>query len=171
MTDPTPDDLARDLRADAATCIAAAEIAPCDERESGWCRIHDAPRHTPYGRCLVGAILEPAASGWPVAIRRALAAEAERDKLQAFKTWVHQFLDGRGVPADPDPEGTREHGCRIGGRMRWVFAEVARLRAVVQSLAERTAAQSDILTRHAEKPPAPADAWDTAERVGGEGPG
>lgn len=44
----------------------------------------------------------------------------ERDKLLAFKTWVHSWLDANGVPADPDPEKTASTGCRIGGRMEWL---------------------------------------------------
>lgn len=49
---------------------------------------------------------------------------ADRDALaaaQKFKAWVHSFLDSKGVPHDPDPEGNAKHGCRISGRMQWVF--------------------------------------------------
>lgn len=55
---------------------------------------------------------------------RALAAEA-------FKAWVHAFLDERGVPADPDPEANQRSGCRIGCRLRWVFDRVERLKAML----------------------------------------
>src|SRR5687768_11404636 len=39
---------------------------------------------------------------------------AERDALAKFKAWVHDWLTGVGVPHDPDPEHTKEHGCRVG---------------------------------------------------------
>jgi hypothetical protein len=55
-------------------------------------------------------------------LERVRALEAERDELQAFKDWVHAWLDGVGVPHDPDPEHTAEHGCRISGRMRYLLA-------------------------------------------------
>lgn len=45
----------------------------------------------------------------------------ERDALAAFKKWVHDWLDAVGVPHDPEPEHTKEHGCRISGRMRWLL--------------------------------------------------
>lgn len=66
---------------------------------------------------------------WVKATKHQLAtAIAERDaaveakqKAEAFKTWVHAFLDSKGVPANPDPDGNANHGCRISGRMQWVF--------------------------------------------------
>src|SRR4051812_734489 len=45
---------------------------------------------------------------------------AERDALQAFKTWVHEWLDANGVPHDPDPDKTTATGCRIGGRLEYL---------------------------------------------------
>lgn len=61
----------------------------------------------------------------------------ERDQLRAelaerqkFKDWVHQYLDGRGVPHSP-PGTHGEHGCRIGDRMDWVFAQLTELRAAI----------------------------------------
>lgn len=53
-------------------------------------------------------------------------AEKERDHLRAFKAYVHRRLDEEGVPADPDPEHTIEHGCRIEGRLEWCFDRMAR---------------------------------------------
>lgn len=53
---------------------------------------------------------------------------AERDKLQAFKDWVHAYLDGKGVPFHP-PGTHGAEGCRIGDRMDWVFAQFDGLRA------------------------------------------
>lgn len=47
---------------------------------------------------------------------------AELAKAQAFKSWVHDWLDNAGVPHDPEPEHTKEHGCRISGRMQWLLA-------------------------------------------------
>lgn len=46
--------------------------------------------------------------------------EAERDKLQAFKTWVHAYLDAHGVPHHP-PGTHGAEGCRIGDRMDWLM--------------------------------------------------
>lgn len=57
-----------------------------------------------------------------VALARAL--EAERDKLQAFKSWVHDYLDKHGVPTGPGGPHSAE-GCRIGDRMDWVFEQLA----------------------------------------------
>src|SRR6202023_3305898 len=49
--------------------------------------------------------------------------EKDRDKLQAFKSWVHAWLDSYGVPKEfPDGPHTRE-GCRIGDRMEWLRNE------------------------------------------------
>ncbi len=45
---------------------------------------------------------------------------AERDKLQAFKSWVHGFLDNVGVPHHP-PGTHGAAGCRIGDRMDWLM--------------------------------------------------
>jgi hypothetical protein len=36
--------------------------------------------------------------------------------LQAFKDWVHAYLDGLGIPTHPDGPHSKE-GCRIGDRM------------------------------------------------------
>lgn len=46
---------------------------------------------------------------------------AERDKLQAFKDYVHGRLDAAGVPTDPDSPHKAE-GCRIGGRLDILIA-------------------------------------------------
>lgn len=51
----------------------------------------------------------------------------ERDKLLAFKTWVHAYLDARGVPHHP-PGTHGAAGCRIGDRLDHVFAELESLR-------------------------------------------
>lgn len=60
-----------------------------------------------------------------VALAQAAAVlEEERAKLQAFKNWVHDYLDKHGVPADPGGPHTAE-GCRIGDRMDWVFEQLA----------------------------------------------
>ena len=57
-------------------------------------------------------------------------AEAERDKLAAFKAYVHSRLDAAGVTVDPESAHKAE-GCRIGGRLDEVFAERDRLRVGV----------------------------------------
>ncbi len=60
---------------------------------------------------------------------------AERDALAKFKNFVHARLDRGGVPSDPDPEGNKQHGCRIGGRLDWLFerlTESDRLRALLR---------------------------------------
>ncbi len=50
----------------------------------------------------------------------------ERDKLAAFKDYCHARLDAAGVPTDPDSPHKAE-GCRIGGRLDYVFARVKEL--------------------------------------------
>jgi hypothetical protein len=50
---------------------------------------------------------------------------AKVEKLQAFKDWVHAYLDAHGVPRHP-PGTHGAEGCRIGDRMDWLMA---RLRA------------------------------------------
>lgn len=55
------------------------------------------------------------------------SAEAERDKLLAFKSYTHARLDAAGVSADPDSPHKSE-GCRIGGRLDEVFTERDRFR-------------------------------------------
>ncbi len=58
---------------------------------------------------------------WPMSVMRQLEAErAAREKLQAFKDWVHSYLDGVGVPHHP-PGTHGAAGCRIGDRMDWLM--------------------------------------------------
>lgn len=62
-----------------------------------------------------------------VYLRQAIAEirelRAQRDKLQAFKDWVHAYLDSHGVPHHPPgPHGAE--GCRIGDRMDWLMARI-----------------------------------------------
>jgi uncharacterized small protein (DUF1192 family) len=59
--------------------------------------------------------------------------KAEVEKLQAFKDWVHNYLDGKGIPENPGGPHSAE-GCRIGDRMDYVFAEIAKLKAEVERL-------------------------------------
>lgn len=56
-------------------------------------------------------------------------AERERDKLAAFKAYVHQRLTDAGVPADPDSSETLRTGCRIGLRIHWLLDQLATARA------------------------------------------
>lgn len=59
--------------------------------------------------------------------RDVLALVQQVKKLQAFKDWVHKYLDERGVPHHPPgPHGAE--GCRIGDRMDWLMAEMERLK-------------------------------------------
>lgn len=59
--------------------------------------------------------------------RQRYFAERERaDKLLAFKNWVHAYLDGKDIPADPGGPHSAE-GCRIGDRMDLVFSQLRRL--------------------------------------------
>lgn len=58
---------------------------------------------------------------------RGLRAEIARLKValadrQKFKDFVHEYFDSKGVPHHP-PGTHGEHGCRIGDRMDWVWAE------------------------------------------------
>ena len=50
------------------------------------------------------------------------AVESERDKLLAFKAYVHKRLDDAGVPADPESPH-KAAGCRIGGRLDELIRE------------------------------------------------
>lgn len=46
----------------------------------------------------------------------------ERNKLAEFKAYVHKRLDAMGVPHDPTPETTTATGCRISGRLDYLYA-------------------------------------------------
>lgn len=57
-------------------------------------------------------------------------AEENVAKLQAFKDWVHSYLDTKGVPHHPHgPHGAE--GCRIGDRMDWLMDQLSLNRAHV----------------------------------------
>jgi len=64
---------------------------------------------------------------------------AERDKLQAFKDYVHQRLDDAGVDVDPDSPH-KAAGCRIGGRLDEVFTDADNLVLRNESLRSELAA-------------------------------
>jgi hypothetical protein len=49
-----------------------------------------------------------------------VALRERLEKADRFKVYVHQRLDGLGVPVDPEPEKNAQHGCRIEGRMNWL---------------------------------------------------
>jgi len=59
--------------------------------------------------------------------------EAQVKTLQGFKDFVHGSLDDFGVPPDPDPEGTRSHGCRIEGRLNWLYDTISCLEFTVRN--------------------------------------
>lgn len=51
---------------------------------------------------------------------------AERGKLQAFKDWVHKYLDDHDVPHHPPGEHGAA-GCRIGDRMDWLMDQLKKV--------------------------------------------
>lgn len=57
------------------------------------------------------------------------AVTGERDKLAAFKTYVHKRLDDAGVTVDPE-SSHKAKGCRIGGRLDELIGERDKLRAI-----------------------------------------
>lgn len=59
----------------------------------------------------------------------------ERDKLTAFKDYVHARLDAAGVTVDPE-SAHKVEGCRVGGRLDEVFAERDKLRTALKPFAE-----------------------------------
>lgn len=63
--------------------------------------------------------------GHPGVVDAVRGVLAERDKLQAFKTWVHQYLDAQAVPHHP-PGTHGAAGCRIGDRMDWLIERLHR---------------------------------------------
>lgn len=103
---------------------------------------------------------------------RVQSAGVHVNKLQAFKDWVHAYLDAQGVPVEfPDRPHTRE-GCRVGDRLDYLVgtldaeqvaklalaearlaeleAELAKCQEVIEGFAERIAAQSELLGKRAE---------------------
>lgn len=72
---------------------------------------------------------------------------AERDALAKFKAWVHDYLDGKGIPHHP-PGTHGAAGCRIGDRMDYVFAERDELRGRVMMLMEFAVPISNRLCTH-----------------------
>ena len=130
MTEPTDKDLSRDLAADLLGCAAATQgpwfypIPNCKTIESVGAVRKGVTRAVAKSllsfkssdQCEADArMIAASREGWPAAIVRAQAAEA-------FKAWVHAWLDGAGVPHDPEPEHTAQHGCRISGRMRFLLS-------------------------------------------------
>lgn len=58
---------------------------------------------------------------------------AERDHLAKFKAYVHKRLDDADVPHHPPgPHGAE--GCRIGDRLDWVAAALAREKGLAETL-------------------------------------
>ncbi len=77
---------------------------------------------------------------WKATVDLMMQAKAEREKLQAFKTFVHARLDAMEVPADP-PGKHRDEGCRVGQRLAWLEAE---REAVFSDLVEQTKELNEI---------------------------
>ena len=74
------------------------------------------PEETTYGALM--RITE--GNGTTVIYETIAELRAEVERLQAFKNWVHKYLDDHGVPHHPPgPHGAE--GCRIGDRMDYVF--------------------------------------------------
>jgi outer membrane murein-binding lipoprotein Lpp len=61
-------------------------------------------------------------------------AQAERDALAKFKAYVHERLDGAGVPANPEPPKHALEGCRIGDRLDWILRQYDETAAKVGDL-------------------------------------
>ena len=72
-------------------------------------------------------------------------ALAERDKLQAFKDWVHTYLDTHNVPHHP-PGVHGAAGCRIGDRMDWLMSQVQEVRMSTESKPEIRDSWDDVLS-------------------------
>jgi hypothetical protein len=64
-----------------------------------------------------------------------LGAGLKIAKLQAFKDWVHKYLDDHGVPHHP-PGTHGAEGCRIGDRMDWLMNQCDELAKEVERLKE-----------------------------------
>lgn len=62
---------------------------------------------------------------------------AERDKLAAFKEYVHARLDAAGVTTDPESAHKAE-GCRIGGRLDVLIGERDALESNFAAWRDRT---------------------------------
>ncbi len=72
--------------------------------------------------------------------------EAEYNRLQAFKDWMHRYLDAHDIPHHPlGIHGAA--GCRIGDRMDYLMV---RLRAAESALAEAMPARDDAEEKVAE---------------------
>jgi hypothetical protein len=57
------------------------------------------------------------------------------DKAASFKEYVHKRLDDFKVPHDPDPEHNAQHGCRIEGRLNFVFDRLTKAMALLERAA------------------------------------
>ena len=64
-------------------------------------------------------------------------------EAKKFKAFVHERLDKGGVPHDPDPEHNKACGCRIGGRLNWLFEQLAGAKAATSLLTEIMEAMDD----------------------------
>lgn len=134
MHEPTAEDRARDLAADLRSATRPIQTITY-----------------PAALALSGSIIAyamDAVDGWPAAIRRALAAEA-------WKAWVHGWLDAAGVPPDPDPEHTAATGCRISGRLRWLLGRATTAEAQVAQLKAEVARLQALLAGEPAQPPTP----------------
>lgn len=88
-----------------------------------------------YGATTTASALAELRTRLPAIIEQFRALLAERDKLQALKTYTHDRLTAAGVTADPESPH-RAEGCRIGGRLDEVFAVREKLEAENVALRE-----------------------------------
>lgn len=84
------------------------------------------------GRCIARYGVESA----PAVTELVAALAAAREQiavLQRFKDWVHAYLDNKGVPKEVQ-DSHLAAGCRIGGRLDWVFGQIAAKDAEIERL-------------------------------------
>lgn len=120
----TPEKYRRLQRLTTTLSARAARISELERRHDAL-RLEIVAALTSVGiAMLVGS--DPCAPGEVNSAVRRLAGE--RDKLQAFKDYAHQRLTVGGVPEVIEDQHHSE-GCRIGGRLDWVFARISALEA------------------------------------------
>lgn len=129
---PTPADLQRDLHADLAWVLSdgvrihsrVVGMAAAALRRAIAAEAQNARTYCAY--CGFEAAVDADAS---VIAQHILTCEKhpiqdvmqQRDHLQEFKDWVHDWLDANDIPADPNPEQTTSTGCRISGRLEYLL--------------------------------------------------
>ncbi len=118
------------------TCNSCLHWRPAGPAGEGLCRRH-APQPLVFLRYSDSAI-PPAAPHWPTTaaddscgdhqprpLRPDDPALVRAERAEAFKVWVHTYLDQHDVPHHP-PGTHGAEGCRIGDRLDWLFAQLTR---------------------------------------------